>query len=166
MFCEKLVVRNSDENDLVQIAAIHRNAFGRDGEARLARELILSTTPTLSLVADCDDSVIGHVLLSEISAPMRAMMLAPLAVNSNFRELQVGSTLVRNALKSAEQLGIDAIFVLGDPLYYERFGFSSPKADPFAIKWQGPHFMVVELSENVLASKSGKLGVSEAFASL
>lgn len=163
MFCEKLVVRNSDENDFTQIATIHHNAFGREDEAGLALELIQSNTPTLSLVADCDGVVIGHILLSDISAPLRSMILAPLAVESKFRELQVGSTLVRNALVSAEKLGIEAIFVLGDPLYYERFGFSSPNADPFSIKWQGPHFLAVELLENALVSKGGKLDVPEPF---
>ncbi len=166
MFCERLVVRNSKSADMAEIAVLHRDGYGREEEAGLATELIQSATPTLSLVADCDNAVIGHILLTEIRAPMKAMMLTPLAVDGKFRELQVGSTLVRHALKSAAKRKIEAIFVPGDPLFYERFGFSSPKADPFSVKWQGPRFLAVELKDNALSSKKGKIEVPEPFSRL
>jgi putative acetyltransferase len=163
LFRDKLVVRISTEDDEPEIAAIHRLAFGRDGESELALDLIRSQIETISIVAQCDERVIGHILLTEIAASVRAVILAPLAVDSKYRELQIGSTLVRTALEIAKNAGFEAVFVLGDPLYYERFGFSSQKADPFVVAWQGPHFMAVELRENALAGKGGKLQVPQAF---
>ncbi len=53
--------------------------------------------------------------------------------------------------------------MLGDNLYYERFGFSSRLADPFEVGWQGRNFMALELVEGCLAGKSGKLAYPEAF---
>ena len=166
MFCEKLVVRNSKTVDMDDIAALHRDGYGRENEADIALKMLDSDTPTLSLVADSGKLVIGHILLTEIRAPVKAMMLTPLAVSGNYRELQVGSTLVRHALKSAAKRRIEAIFVPGDPLFYERFGFSSASADPFSVKWQGPRFLAVELKDKALSSKKGKIEVPEAFSRL
>ncbi|MEM7463522.1 MAG: N-acetyltransferase [Pseudomonadota bacterium] len=166
MFCEKLVVRSSKSADMDEIAALHRDGYGRENEADIALMMLYSDTPTLSLVADCDSGVIGHILLTEIQAPVKAMMLSPLAVNGKFRELQVGSTLVRHALKSAAKRKFEAIFVPGDPLFYERFGFSSASADAFSVKWKGPRFLAVELKDNALSSKKGKIEVPEAFSGL
>ncbi|MGI9400318.1 MAG: GNAT family N-acetyltransferase [Rhizobiaceae bacterium] len=161
MFCEKLVIRPSIEKDIAEIAAIHRNSSGRANDAEIAVQMIRSEVPKFSLIADCDGTLIGHVLLSELSAPPRSLILSPLAVDSRYRELQVGSTLVRNALKLAGNTGFKAIFVTGDKLFFERFGFSAAKAKPFISRGRKSVLMAVELSENALASSNGKLGIPE-----
>jgi putative acetyltransferase len=163
MLCDRLTIRPSTESDEPAIFAVESEAFGRDSEARMALALIASPQQTLSLVARCDDSVIGHVLLTEIGAPVRALALAPLAVTDKYREMQVGSRLVADALELARKAGYEAVFVLGDNLYYERFGFCSARADPFDVEWQGPHFMALELVPGALKGKKGKLTYPAAF---
>lgn len=163
MLCDRLTIRPSRPEDQSAILSVERKAFGRKDEARLVDQLIPAPLNTVSLVAECDGLVIGHILLTEIEAPVKALALAPLAVLADYREMQVGSTLVRAAIESARAAGYDAIFVLGDVFYYERFGFSSKLADSFSVRWQGRHFMALELKEDALKGRKGKLEYPEPF---
>lgn len=163
MRCRQLTIRPSVAADETAIAVVQTEAFGRPYEARLALSLIHSPQTTISLVAECENRIVGHVLLSAIEAPVPSMALAPLAVLPEFREMLVGTALVREGISRAAHTGIHAIFVLGDNLYYERFGFSSTLADPFEVGWQGRNFMALELVEGCLAGKAGKLAYPEAF---
>lgn len=166
MLCEKLVLRHTSKGDRDAIRAVESAAFGRDTEAVLAERLIAGPDHTISLLAECDDRPIGHVLVTEIGAPLKACALAPIGVIGEFREMQVGSTLVRSAIDAARLARFEAMFVLGDVLFYERFGFSSRLADGFDVAWQGPHFMALELLEGALEEKSGRLDYPAAFFSV
>lgn len=163
MRCRQLTVRPSAARDETAIAVVQTEAFGRPYEARLALSLIHAPQTTISLVAECEGRIVGHILLSAIEAPVPAMALAPLAVLPEFREMLVGTALVREGIARAAEAGYQAIFVLGDNLYYERFGFSSSLADPFEVGWQGRNFMALELVEGCLSGKHGKLAYPEAF---
>ncbi|MCB1456120.1 MAG: N-acetyltransferase [Nitratireductor sp.] len=166
MLSKRMTIRQSIASDGAAIVTVQSEAFGRTDEADLSMRLISAPPNTISLIAESNGEVVGHVLLTEIGAPVRAMALAPLAVVPQFREMQVGSQLVRAAIDQAREAGYEAIFVLGDNAYYERFGFVSNKADPFDVKWQGPHFMALELREGALGGKAGKLQYPEAFFAL
>ncbi|MCB1384520.1 MAG: N-acetyltransferase [Nitratireductor sp.] len=163
MLCNKLTVRRAVESDHAEVLRVEREAFGREDEATLVDRLVPAPEFTLSLIAECDGRAVGHVLLTEIAAPLRALALAPLAVIPAYREMQIGTQLVHQAISDARNAGYEAMFVLGDTLYYERFGFSSTLADPFEIAWQGPHFMALELAGGALAGKSGRLDYPVAF---
>jgi putative acetyltransferase len=87
------------------------------------------------------------VALSRLKSPARALALGPVAVRTARQGQGVGSALVRQANARARELGFDIIFVLGDPGYYSRFGFSVAEAAPFPSPYAGPHFMALRLSE-------------------
>lgn len=157
MLCNRIQLRPSISADAEAIAILHETAFGRDDEARLALSLIADEVPTISLVAECDGRIVGHVLLSALEAAIPAVSLAPLAVAPEFREMQVGTSLVREALRQAEANGYRAVFVLGDNAYYERFGFKSTLATAFDAPWSGNGFMALELSDGALAGQGGSL---------
>ena len=157
MFCDQVTIRIARKNDLAEILGVVGRAFAGDTEQKLVETLATSRTGTLSLVAACDGRIIGHILFSAIEAPLAAMALAPLAVDPDYRELQIGTKLVHAALERLRKRGIEAVFVLGDRTYYERFGFSSAAADPFDAPWQSPHFMALELVEGALKDKAGAL---------
>jgi len=166
MLCQRLVLRASKPADQQAINDVETSAYGRKNEANLVDRLLPAPAQTISIVADCDDQVIGHILLTEIEAPVKSLALAPLAVVPQFREMQVGTQLVRAGLKAAEQAGFQVVFALGDVAYYERFGFSAGLADPFKVNWQGKRFMALELVAGALKGKSGKLLYPEAFSQL
>jgi len=163
MLCDTLTFRASNEKDLKSIRSVEKKAFGRSQEAKLTQTLINSSSRTFSYVVQCNKDIIGHVLMTEIDAPVKALALAPLAVLPKYREMQVGSQLVRFAIEAAKDNKFAAIFVLGDVLYYERFGFSGKLADPFKIKWQGKNFMALELKKDALKNKAGELSYPQAF---
>lgn len=166
MLCQNISIRTARKTDCEAIGGIHRTSFEQDHEAALVDGLVSSSVPTISLVADCEGAVVGHLLLSEIEAPVRAAALAPMAVLPDYRELQIGTALVNEAIRHARKHRYDAIFVLGYNGYYERFGFSPQAADPFTVEWQGPHFMALELIEGALRGKKGRLVYPRAFAEL
>jgi putative acetyltransferase len=76
----------------------------------------------------------------------------------------VGSRLVHEAIDRAKVKGWEAIFVLGSPNCYERFGFDVAAAKGFSSPYGGGHFMILRLSGALTAS--GQLTHAPAFAAL
>ena len=62
--------------------------------------------------------------------------------------------------------GWEAVFVLGDPAYYERFGFSVAAAAGFASPYAGPYFMALGLNDGIIAPRTGRLAYARAFQDL
>jgi predicted GNAT family acetyltransferase len=77
-----------------------------------------------------------------MQAPFRALALAPVSVAPERQKAGIGSALVRSAVERARQAGWEAVFVLGDPAYYGRFGFDAHRAAGFSTPYAGEHFMV------------------------
>jgi putative acetyltransferase len=106
--------------------------------ATLAVELLAeeSALPILSLVAEMDDAVVGHVAFSPIKidnqANIQAYILAPLAVLPDVQKQRIGSALVEYGMQRLSALGVDIIFVYGAPEYYGRFGFSADTAQGYS----------------------------------
>jgi putative acetyltransferase len=128
------------------IRRVVAHAFGRDGEARLVDDLRRDGDLVLSLVALEEGEVCGHLALSHLKSPPRALALAPVSVLTARQRQGIGSALVRSANERAGALGYDIVFVLGHPAYYPRFGFSVEEAARFPCRYAGPHFMALNLT--------------------
>ncbi|MGB3502507.1 MAG: N-acetyltransferase [Mesorhizobium sp.] len=105
-------------------------------------------------------SVVGTVRLWDVAAgERRALLLGPLAVDPAVKSAGIGSALMRHAIGEAARLGHGAILLVGDPGYYERFGFSAGKTG--ALSMPGPYerhrFLALELVEGALDGASGTL---------
>ena len=86
--------------------------------------------PELALVAEESGKLIGYIMLtktyvSHSNSKFEALLLAPLCVALDHRNLGIGSKLVVEGLKLAKNLGYTTVFVVGNPLFYSRFGFQS-----------------------------------------
>ncbi len=148
-------------------------AFGRDGEAKLVEALRRSAQPQLSLVAETDASLVGHVFLSPVtidampSAPLCAG-LAPVGVLPAWQGRGIGDALVRESLARAAALGWRAVFLLGNPAYYARFGFTL--AAPRGFHYESPAFDAgfqwLELTPGALDGVRGFVLYHDAFASV
>lgn len=98
--------------------------------------------PALALVADLGGTAVGHVMLTRAAfAPddggeVRTLLLAPLSVLLKYRRQGIGEALVRDALARAKAMGFDAVFLAGDPTYFNCFGFE--RADSFGISSDTP----------------------------
>jgi putative acetyltransferase len=159
---EALRIRDETMGDHDVVRRLHLAAFSEPSPGRLADELRKSGDAVLSLVAEQNGRIVGHVLLSRLQAPMRALTLAPVGVDPKFQRRGVGSTLIREAQKRARQDGWQAIFVLGSPAYYGRFGFLAANAASYDGPYKGPDFMVQLLSDAV--PRTGRLDFPAVFA--
>lgn len=150
-------------------AAVRRlllQAFPSSVEADLVERLRDDGDLSIALVAAQDDRVIGHVAFSRMAAPFKALGLAPLAVDADRRRQGIAAALVAEGLRQAEAAGWDAVFVLGDPGYYQRFGFCTDAAAGFASPYAGPYLMMLALSEDGRRIHAGRIDYASAFASL
>jgi putative acetyltransferase len=81
---------------------------------------------TLSLVAELNGSVVGHVALSPISisdGTSNWFGLGPISVAPEFQGRRIGSQLMHEALRRLREFGAAGCVLLGDPAYYQHFGF-------------------------------------------
>ena len=99
-------------------------------------------------------------------APFKALGLGPVSVVSDMRRQGVAAQLVKHGIARARAEGWDAIFVLGSPAYYSRFGFSADAASGFVSPFAGPHLMILALGDAGLAPRSGRIDYAPAFAAL
>lgn len=160
----RLIVRDEMEADRAAIRAVVEAAFGQPDEANLV-EMLRTTAGTISLVAEETGDVLGHIALSPMQAPFRALGLAPVSVTPERQGQGIGSALIREGVLRAKSLGYAAIFVLGDEGYYGRFGFDVPAAGGYTCRYAGPHFARLKLSDEVLPSH-GSVEYAKAFDSL
>ena len=135
----------------------------KSGQSDLAEGLLTAPVTTLSYVAELDGAIVGHILLTEIAGPDKALALAPHAIMPAWRDMQIGTQLVRYALDTAREQGWKSVFVSGQPDYYCRFGFRSSTADCAETIYQGPRFLALELSQGALSGWSGALEYPVAF---
>jgi putative acetyltransferase len=124
---------------------------GGPGEATLVTWLRqdVGWIATLSLVADEDGLVVGHVVASRAYVDdTPALGLGPLSVLPHKQRTGVGTALMHAVIGAADALGEQLLGLLGDPEYYRRFGFVP--AGPLGIvapdaSW-GDYFQVRTLS--------------------
>ncbi len=154
----EVLIRPARETDTSEVLAVVRDAFsaGTDGgreEVEIV-EAICSrngTVPGCDLVAVAGGEIVGHLLasigrLNEVEIPG----IAPLAVRSDRQRQGVGSALVAEALRQLEAQRFPIVVLLGDPNYYERFGFgpSGPSGIHYLpVGMNNPHFQVLQLNE-------------------
>jgi putative acetyltransferase len=158
-------VRDESRGDWNAVYQVVSSAFGRLSEAELVRELREAGDAVISLVADDEGQIVGHALLSKMDAPLPALALAPVSVIPTRQRSGIGSALIKRAVSKARDEGWAAIFVLGNPNYYKRFGFDQEAAAGFTSPYAGRHLMVLKLSPTLPAT-TGQLRHPPAFAAL
>lgn len=151
--------------DQEAVAVVIARAFGRADEALLVEALRGAGDISLSLVARESIGITGHIAFQPVrvegsAAPVAAFSLAPVSVVPERQGRGIGSALIRNALDQLRDNGADIVFVLGDPAYYERFGFSVRAAEAFTSPWPGPHFMALDMTGR---ATGGRLTYPRAF---
>ena len=130
-----MTIRKAAQEDHPSIYHLVRTAFATarvsDGtEQDFVLELRRRDTyrPELELVAEENGQLIGHILLTPLPVPgapegLRGLMAAPLCVRLEDRNRGLGGQLLHEGGRRAAELGYNALFLVGDPEYYGRYGF-------------------------------------------
>jgi putative acetyltransferase len=161
-------IRPEHANDVESVHAVNRAAFDSEDEANLV-DALRGSDQVLSLVADERGAIDGHIMFSPVTLSgeptLRAMALAPMAVRPDRQRCGVGSALVRAGLDACRSRGVEAIFVVGHPEYYPRFGFSRASRFGITCEFNVPDeaFMAIELAEGSLLNRKGIIRFHAAF---
>ena len=164
------LIRPERSGDFEPVHALLLAAFGREAQARLVDRLRASGKIATALVAEENDRIFGHVVFSKIVASaeggeVSALALAPLAVVPAFQRLGFGSALVSAGLERCRSERHSRVLVLGDPVYFARFGFVP--AARFGLKCPFPAadnaFMAIELEPGAFAETSGMVRYGHEF---
>jgi putative acetyltransferase len=166
-----MIVRSEREDEFDQIFDLVRVAFqtakvsnGKEQEFVNRLRSGGNYIPQLALVADDDGKLIGHSMLTKTyihgdGKDYEALLLAPISVVLEHRNRGVGTLLINESFRLAKAMGYGAVFLVGDPAYYHRFGFRSTV--DFGIRdthgIPDEYVMVCELVENALAGISGTI---------
>jgi putative acetyltransferase len=158
-----VLIRPETTGDHEAIRQVNRLAFGQDEEARLVDALREGGYVRLSLVAERDGQVVGHILFSELpiiteAGTVPALALAPMAVLPAFQGQGIGSALIRRGLEICRDEGHRIVIVLGHPDYYPRFGFSAKLAESLSSPFGGGQaWMALDLMPGALAGMVGRV---------
>ena len=165
-------VRDESEGDFASVHRLNAAVFETAAEAQLVDALRASDAPLISLVAEIDGEVVGHILFSPVPleghAGLKLAGLGPMAVTPRLQNSGIGSALVEAGLQRCRDAGYGAVVVLGHPGYYPRFGFSASNLFGIRSEYEVPDevFMLIELIDAYLSQCSGTIRYHPAFAAV
>lgn len=156
----ELTTRPESPEDALQIERLHDRAFGPGRYARTAYRLREGRAhrPDLSFTTLVGAMLVGSVRLSGVrSGAINAVMLGPLAVEPAFEGRGIAGALIRCSLDACRAAGEELVMLVGDPPYYNRFGFTV--APPGSLQFPGPvdptRILYIELTEGAFARARG-----------
>lgn len=119
--------------------------------------------PELSLVAELDGLIVGHILFTPLvidngQQQFESLVLGPVSVLPEFQKQGIGGKLIRAGHQKAIELGFRSVILIGHPEYYPRFGYKPASTWGIKTHYELPSddvFMAVELTEGALKNVSG-----------
>jgi len=154
-------IRPERPSDVEPIRQVNLDAFGTYAEANLVDALRHAADPIISLVAEADGVVVGHIMFSPVTlssgADLFLMGLAPMSVAPDRQRQGIGSALVVEGLDACRRAECSAIVVLGHSHFYPRFGFVPASRFGLGCEYNVPSdvFMALELIPGAFRDKTG-----------
>ena len=163
-----IIIKKEALSDIEQTWEVNSEAFETNAEAELVNRLRNSGVDFISLVAKLDNTIVGHILFTEVTienSDIKIIGLAPMAVTPKFQNSGIGSVLVKQGIKECIEKGYEAVVVLGHTNYYQKFGFAPSVNFGIESEYDVPEevFMIKELVENSLLDVSGIVKFHEEF---
>jgi len=164
-----MIIRPENPADIAAIDGVVAAAFGQRSEADLVQGLRDNGDMILSLVAEDDGTIVGHVAFSRLwiegdGRRSPAIGLAPVSVLPERQRKGVARALIGAGHLRLKVLGERIVFVVGDPDYYGHFGFSRGIAKAFGCVYQGDDLQALRLTSD--APGAGEVVYPPAFARL
>ena len=161
------MIRETRKSDLEEVFNLIHAAFENKAESDLVKQLISDGDVLINLVLESSETIVGNIVVSKITMEPDVGLfcggVAPVSVLPDQQSSGVGSKLMTAAINESKKMGIDALFLLGDPNYYKRFGFivSTLKND-----YSVEHLQELELTEDCLVNIKSKVTYANAFLNL
>lgn len=153
-----MIIRKETDKDYSEVYNVVKTAFSTaehsDGtEQELVEALRKGNAfvPELSLVAEVDGKIAGHILFSKAKVGGdTVLVLAPLSVLPEFQKQGVGTALIKEGHRIAKDLGYQYSLVLGSEVYYPRVGYLTAEELGIEVPEGMPsdNFMAIRLCEN------------------
>ncbi|MDH6368830.1 GNAT family N-acetyltransferase [Paenibacillus sp. VTT E-133280] len=168
-----IIIRQEKVQDINEVYHLIQKSFENaehsdHDEHNLVNRLRSSTKfiPELSLVAEYENKIVGHILFTEILVGDQTLVaLAPVAVLPEMQSKGIGKLLIIEGHKIARQLGYKGAVVLGHDKYYPKFGYK--KASQYGIKApfevSDANFMAIELMNGGLSDVQGVVEYAKEF---
>ncbi len=128
-----MIIRKEKDSDIeaisaVTIAAFQNHPLSNHTEQFIVNALRAADALTISLVAEVDGQVVGHIAFSPVTIADGSKNwhgLGPISVLPEFQKQGIGKALMREGLSMLKALGSKGCVLVGDPEYYHRFGFKN-----------------------------------------
>lgn len=167
---QTVIIRKETPEDYTSVIELTAKAFESmsfsDGdEDELVERLRKAPTfiSDLSLVAELDGQVVGHILFSPLvidngQQQFQSLVLGPVSVLPEYQKRGIGGQLIRAGHQKAKELGFQSVILIGHPEYYPRFEYKPASTLGIKTHYELPSddvFMAVELTEGALSNVSG-----------
>ena len=162
-----IVIREEKSSDILAIHRLTAAAFIEAPHTDHTEQFIIkalrdSGALTISLVAEMEGNLVGHVALSPVSITDNTPAwygLGPISVLPSKQGLGIGSKLMHAAIQALKNMEANGCVLLGEPLYYQRFGFKP--FDSLVLPDVPPeYFLALPFKEHV---PQGKVSYHQAF---
>jgi putative acetyltransferase len=158
-----ITIRPEQPGDVDAVRAVNLRAFPHPVEADLVDKLRVACPEAVSLVAELDGKVVGHILFTSVTVQTRTgeilgMGLGPMAVVPDCQRQGIGSLLVGAGLDVLRERACPFVVVLGHAGYYPRFGFAPASRHGIRCSWEGiPDnvFMAIVFDKKTMSGVSG-----------
>jgi putative acetyltransferase len=126
-----MIIRNEKESDIEVISEITRAAFENHPVSNQTEQFIIRALRTahalaVSLVAEIEGRVVGHIAFSPVTISGHTCGwygIGPVSVLPDCQKQGIGKSLIHEGLSRLRSSGAKGCVLAGDPKYYERFGF-------------------------------------------
>ena len=173
----EIILRQENKNDFESVFHLIEKAFEKEEysdhkEQFLVERLRKSDAfiPELSIVAEIDNKIVGHILFTKLqikneSQTFASLALAPVSVLPEFQGKEIGSKLILQGHEIAKSLDYKSVILLGHQDYYPRFGYELCKKYNIKMPFDVPaeNCMVIALVEDGLKGISGEVVYPSAF---
>jgi len=163
-------IRHEKSEDIPLIYSVIEQAFKRDAEAKLADKLRQACAEHLSLVADDNGTIVGHIMFTPVlvknDKETQGMGLAPMAILPSRQRQGIGAMLIRAGLQILQEKSCPFVIVLGHPDYYPRFGFQPASRLNIRSQWEGvpdDAFMILVVDDKAMHNMTGIATFREEF---
>ena len=168
-----VIVRAERPDDAAAVRRVNELAFGSRLEADLVERLRLSCPDAVSLVADDEGALVGHILFTPVVVEIgercvAGMGLAPMAVAPDRQRQGIGSMLIGKGIELLRDRRCPCVVVVGHPEYYPRFGFAPASRFGLTSQWEeirDAAFMALVLDPSAIAGAAGVARYRDEFSS-